>query len=60
MKFSSLQALGECLYKLNIDKPVIDYYEYSFKADLTQEQIDAARECGAEIMTDTSDTVIPE
>ena len=60
LKFSSLQALGDCLYKLGVEKPAIDYYEYSFKANLTEEQIETAKDCGAEVLNDRSDTVIPE
>lgn len=60
LKFPSLQALSYCLYRFGIDKPVIDYYNYSFTADLTAVQIEGALECGAVITPDTSDTVIPE
>lgn len=60
LKFSSLQALSYCLYRYGIDKPAIDYYNYSFTAELTESQISGARECGAEVIPTSSDTVIPE
>ena len=57
IKFDSLQSLSDCLYNLGIDRPAIDYYNYSFTADLTEKQINRAKECGGQIVSGAKDKV---
>jgi hypothetical protein len=57
IKFDSLQSLSDCLYNLGIDKPVIDYYNYCFTAELSETHIDRARECGGEVVSGSMDKV---
>jgi len=50
LRFPSLQLLAECMFQLGISKPVIDYDQYLLTADFSEQQINYAKECHAEIV----------
>jgi hypothetical protein len=50
LRFPSLQLLADCMYQLGIQRPVIDYDRCLATADLTDQQIEDAKECQAEVV----------
>jgi hypothetical protein len=45
-----LQQLAECMFQLGLRRTEIDYNEFTFIADLTDEQIQVAISCQAEVV----------
>ncbi|RYZ20632.1 MAG: hypothetical protein EOO16_16015 [Chitinophagaceae bacterium] len=43
LAFPSLNDLAECMFSLGLRRPVIDYDQRSFTAQLTPEQIEVAK-----------------
>ncbi len=50
LKFPSLQLMAECIFKLSITHPVLDYDKYTLTAELNEKQIDDAIECEAQVL----------
>lgn len=51
LKFLSLHELSECMFQLNIAKPEIDYEKYTLVADLSEKQIQQAKDCGGIVLS---------
>jgi hypothetical protein len=50
LKFKSLSELAECMFQLGVNKPTINYEEYILHAELTDEQLEHAISCRAQIV----------
>jgi hypothetical protein len=50
LRFPSLQLLAECMFQLGISRPDIDYDRCLATADLTDQQVEDAKECQAEVV----------
>jgi hypothetical protein len=52
LRFLSLHDLSECMFQLGVTKPEIDYDNYTLVADLTDKQIQQAKDCGGEVVSE--------
>jgi hypothetical protein len=50
LRFPSLQLMADCIFQVGITRPVIDYEQYLLTADLSELQIEHAKDCNAEIV----------
>jgi hypothetical protein len=50
LRFPSLQLMADCMFQIGITRPVINYEQYFLTADLSEKQIEQAKDCQAEIV----------
>jgi hypothetical protein len=50
LRFLTLHELSECMFQLGIARPEIDYEKYTLTAELSDKQIQHAKDCGGELI----------
>jgi hypothetical protein len=60
LQFSSLHYLAECLFQLGISRPEIDYEKFRITAELTDQQIEHAKDCHGQVISEQTDPTIIE
>lgn len=60
LKFDNLQDLADCLYHLGLNKPSINYEDYTITASLTDKQLEIAKQCRCVIIEGKDDKIVLE
>ncbi|RYY96383.1 MAG: hypothetical protein EOO11_13620 [Chitinophagaceae bacterium] len=51
LKFNNLQDLAECMFQLNVRRPLLDYDLFTMTAELSAVQVERARDFRAQVLS---------